>query len=130
MSTLLADPLAPAAKRTVLVAPDSKQKPRTVDLLNDWQYIEKSIHRLIAAWGKDVAGWNDKSTIHRHVWDQAECVRRLRERVEQFPGGKADAPGLQSPGATRQRRLARALHQRCARRHLRTDAEDLGRRLR
>lgn len=92
MSTLLAEPLAPAAKRTVLVDADSKQKPRTVDLLNDWQYIEKSIHRLIAAWGKDVAGWNDKSTIHRHIWDQAECVRRLRERVEQFPGGKADAP--------------------------------------
>ncbi len=92
MSTLLAEPLAPSSKRTVLIDAESKQKPRNVDLLNDWQYIEKSIHRLIAAWGKDVAEWNDKSTIHRHIWDQAECVRRLRERVEQFPGGKADAP--------------------------------------
>jgi hypothetical protein len=92
MTTPLVDtPVAPAI-RTVLVAPDSKQKPRTVDLLNDWQYMEKSLHRLIVAWGKDVAEWNDKSMIHRHVWDQAECVRRLRERVEQFPGGKADAP--------------------------------------
>jgi hypothetical protein len=90
MSTLLAEP--PSPTRTVLIDADSKQKPRTVDLLNDWQYIEKSIHRLIAAWGKDIAEWNDKSTIHRHIWDQAECVRRLRERVEQFPGGKADAP--------------------------------------
>ena len=90
MSTLLAEPPTPA--RTVLINADSKQKPRTVDLLNDWQYVEKSIHRLIAAWGKDIAEWNDKSVIHRHIWDQAECVRRLRERVEQFPGGKADAP--------------------------------------
>jgi len=90
MSMPLAEP--PALPRTVLVDPDSRQKPRTVDLLNDWQYVEKSIHRLIAAWGRDLDGWNDKSMIHRHVWDQAECVRRLRERVEQFPGGKADAP--------------------------------------
>lgn len=92
MSTLLAEPHAPATKRTVLVDADSKQKPHTVDLLNDWQYVEKSVHRLISAWGKDVAGWDDKSTIHRHIWDQAECVRRLRERVEQFPGGKTDTP--------------------------------------
>lgn len=91
MSTLVADAPTPL-KRTVLVDADSKQKPRTVDLLNDWQYLEKSIHRLIAAWGKDVPEWSDKSMIHRHIWDQAECVRRLRERVEQFPGGKADAP--------------------------------------
>lgn len=82
----------PPPIRQVLIAPDSRQKPRTVDLLNDWQYVERSIHRLICAWGRDVAGWDDKSTIHRHVWDQAECVRRLRERIEQFPGGKPDAP--------------------------------------
>ncbi|MEY3774831.1 MAG: hypothetical protein RLZZ129_1611 [Verrucomicrobiota bacterium] len=91
MSTLVADAPTPL-KRTVLVDADSKQKPRTVDLLNDWQYLEKSIHRLIAAWGKDVPEWSDKSVIHRHIWEQAECVRRLRERVGQFPGGKADAP--------------------------------------
>ena len=78
--------------RTVLVNRDAKQKPRTVDQLNDWQYVEKSIHRLLCAWGRDISAWDDKSTLHRHVWDQAECVRRLRERVEQFPGGKPDAP--------------------------------------
>jgi hypothetical protein len=82
----------PPAKREVLVDPASRQKPRTVDQLNDWQYVEQSIFRLIAAWGRDIADWDDKSTLHRHIWDQAECVRRLRERVEQFPGGKADAP--------------------------------------
>ncbi len=91
MSTLAADP-APAGKRSVLVDVGSRQKPRTVDQLNDWQYIEASIMRLICAWGRDVAEWNDKSVIHRHVWDQAECVRRLRDRVGQFPGGKADSP--------------------------------------
>lgn len=90
MPPTLAD--APAVPRTLLVDAESRQKPRTVDLLNDWQYVEKSVHRLMAAWGRDIAGWDDKSVLHRHIWDQAECVRRLRERVEQFPGGKADAP--------------------------------------
>lgn len=50
------------------------------------------MHRLICAWGREIAPWDDKSAIHRHVWDQAECVRRLRERIVQFPGGKPDAP--------------------------------------
>ncbi|MCC6416608.1 MAG: hypothetical protein IT582_11920, partial [Opitutaceae bacterium] len=70
----------------------SKQKPRTVDLLCDWQYLERCIHRLLAAWGRDLCQWNDKSALHRQIWDQAECVRRLRERTCQFPGGKPDAP--------------------------------------
>src|SRR6185312_8213536 len=78
--------------RRVLVTPESKQKPTIVDLLNDWQYMQKATHRLICAWGRRIAPWYDKSAIHRHVWDQAECVRRLRERVAQFPGGKPDAP--------------------------------------
>lgn len=88
MATLTATP----PPRTVLIDPQSKQKPRTVDLLCDWQYMERAIHRLLCAWGRDLCNWDDKSTLHRHVWDQAECVRRLRERTEQFPGGKPDAP--------------------------------------
>jgi hypothetical protein len=91
MSTLTADP-APGFKRELLVDGSSKQKPRNVDQLNDWQYLEHSILRLIAAWGRDVAEWDDKSAIHRQIWDQAESVRRLRDRVGQFPGGKPDAP--------------------------------------
>lgn len=86
----VAQPPAPP-QRTTLVDAKSKQKPRTVDLLCDWQYVERSIHRLLCAWGRDLAEWDDKSTLHRQVWDQAECVRRLRERTEQFPGGKPDA---------------------------------------
>ncbi len=92
MSPLVADTPSAGATRRVLITPESKQKPLIVDLLNDWQYLEKSMHRLICAWGRDIAPWFDKSAIHRHVWDQAECVRRLRERVAQFPGGKPDAP--------------------------------------
>ena len=92
MSSPVADAPAAPAPRRVLITPESRQKPTTVDLLNDWQYLEKATHRLICGWGREVAPWFDKSTIHRHVWDQAECVRRLRERVAQFPGGKPDAP--------------------------------------
>ena len=91
MSPVAAAPVATPPRR-VVVTPESKQKPTIVDLLNDWQYLEKATHRLIRGWGRAVAPWADKSVIHRHVWDQAECVRRLRERVAQFPGGKPDAP--------------------------------------
>jgi hypothetical protein len=80
------------APRHVLVDAQSKLKPKTVDLLNDWQYLERTAHRLLAAWGRRMADWDGKSALHRHIWDQAECVRRLRERVAQFPGGKPDAP--------------------------------------
>ncbi len=92
MPSHTAESPAETSSRRVLINQQSKQKPQTVALLCDWQYIERSIHRLIAGWGRDISGWEDKSTIHRHIWDQAECVRRLRERIVQFPGGKADAP--------------------------------------
>ena len=85
-------PPPPPVRPRLNVHARTKQRPAITDLLADWQYIERSIHRLIAAWGREIAPWDDKSAIHRHVWDQAECVRRLRERITQFPGGKADAP--------------------------------------
>lgn len=94
MSPSAAEPLSPSTSTwpAVLVEPSTKQRPRNVDLMNDWQYVERCIHRLLAAWGRDIPEWENKSALHRHIWDQAECVRRLRERIEQFPGGKADAP--------------------------------------
>lgn len=92
MSTPAAESPAPPTKPTVLIEAHTKQRPRNVDLLNDWQYVERSLQRLLAAWGRAVAGWDDKSGIHRHIWDQAECIRRLRERIVQFPGGKSDTP--------------------------------------
>jgi hypothetical protein len=75
-----------------LIDVHTRQKPRTVDLLNDWQYVERSVHRLLAAWGRRVAAWEDKSAWHRFVWDQAQIVKRLRGRIDEFPGGKPDAP--------------------------------------
>jgi hypothetical protein len=84
---------APALSRVPqpLIDVNTRQKPRTVDLLNDWQYVERSVHRLLAAWGRRVRAWDDKSAWHRFVWDQAEIVKRLRVRVAEFPGGKPDA---------------------------------------
>jgi hypothetical protein len=77
--------------RRVLVDASTRMKPKVVELLNDWQYIERSIHRTIAGWGRRMASWEGKSALHRHIWEQAEIVRRLRERVGEFPGGKPDA---------------------------------------
>ncbi len=82
----------PSPRRHVLVDQNTRQRPKIVDRLNDWQYLERTAHRLIAAWGRRTADWDGKSALHRHVWDQAECVRRIRDRVAQFPGGKPDAP--------------------------------------
>jgi len=80
----------PSARRP-LVDGSTRTKPKTVDLLNDWQYLEKSIHRIVSGWGRRLTGWSDKSALHRQVWEQSEVVRRLRQRVKEFPGGKPDA---------------------------------------
>jgi len=82
----------PIAPRRLLVDEFTRTKPKTVNLLNDWQYLEKSVHRILAGWGRHLPGWNDKSALHRQIWEQAEVVRRLRQRVKEFPGGKPDAP--------------------------------------
>jgi hypothetical protein len=71
---------------------NTRIKPQIVDQLNDWQYVERSIHRLLAGWGRHFCEWDGKSACHRHVWEQAEVIRRLRERIAEFPGGKPDAP--------------------------------------
>jgi len=81
-----------AVARAVQVNHNTRIKPRIVGHLQDWQYVERSIHRLLAGWGRHFREWDGKSACHRHVWEQAEVVRRLRERVAEFPGGKPDAP--------------------------------------
>lgn len=70
----------------------TRKVPEIVRRLNDWQYLERSIHRMLAGWGRRQGSWDDKVALHRHVWDQAEIVRRLRDRIREFPGGKPDAP--------------------------------------
>ena len=83
---------APSGTYTMQIDRSTRQKPRIVDQLNDWQYIERSIHRLLAGWGRHFCEWDGKSACHRHIWEQAEVIRKLRERISEFPGGKPDAP--------------------------------------
>ena len=73
---------------------EAQRRAKTVDRLKDWQYIERSLHRMIAGWGRHFCEWNDITACHRHVWEHSECVRRLRERLGQFPGAaqNLDAP--------------------------------------
>ncbi len=73
-------------EREVQVTPASGKKPLIVARLNDWLYLEMSIHRMICAWGGYFPEWQDKMAVCRHIWEQSECVRRLRERLVQFPG--------------------------------------------
>ncbi len=80
--------------REVLITAKSGRKPLTVARLNDWHYIEQSLMRLIAAWGRYFPAWSDKTACHRHIYEQAECVQKLRDRLTEFPGtkGNLDAP--------------------------------------
>lgn len=78
--------------RDLQVSAETRKIPEIVHRLNVWQYLERSLHRILAGWGRHQSSWDDKVALHRHVWDQAEVVRRLRERVAEFPGGKPDAP--------------------------------------
>ncbi len=78
--------------RKVLVSATTRRVPEFVRQLNEWQYLERTLHRLLAAWGRHHVEIEDKAALHRHVWDQAEVIRRLRDRIEQFPGGKPDGP--------------------------------------
>jgi hypothetical protein len=102
--------LQPPTARAVLVEPlennrksgEAQRKAKTVDRLKDWQYLERSLHRLIAAWGRHFYEWNDIVVCHRHVWEQSECVRRLRDRLGQFPGA---AQNLDAPVSPRLEKL-------------------------
>jgi hypothetical protein len=80
--------------KMVLVGTDSGRKPKNVALLSDWCYIEHSLMRLLAAWGRYIADWDDKVALHRHLWEQSECVQILRNRLSEFPGttGNLDTP--------------------------------------
>jgi hypothetical protein len=80
--------------RTVQVNATTGRKPEIVSRLSDWQYLERSFLRLVCAWGRGFADWEDKVAISRHVWEQSEAVQRLRDRSAEFPGTQlnADAP--------------------------------------
>lgn len=80
----------PPPARLVEVAPDSGRKPRSAQRLRDWEYLERQTHRIICGWGRYFHEWPDIVAVHRQVWEAAECVRRLRDRLAQFPGGEAN----------------------------------------
>ncbi len=100
---LLTEHIDHTLPRTVEVEADSGRKPRTVARLRDWEYLERSIMRLIAGWGRYAAEWQDKVVVHRQIWEQAECVRRLRDRLTQFPGS---VHNLDQPVSARLEKLA------------------------
>jgi hypothetical protein len=87
-SSLLSESIPDSRK--LLVSASTRYLPEFVRQLNEWQYLERTIHRLMAAWGRHHREIEDKAALHRHIWDQAEVIRRLRERIDQFPGGKPD----------------------------------------
>jgi len=74
--------------------PSSTSRPRIVPsayvVLSNWRYLEYSILRIIAGWGRAAGDWEDKLAVCHHVWLQAVIVDRMRRRLEMFPGGKAD----------------------------------------
>ena len=99
---------APAIAREIQVDSTSGRKPKIVARMRDWEYLERALHRLLAAWGRHLVEWDDKTAIHRHVWESAECVRRLRERLTQFPGS---VNNLDAPVSPRLERLVNAVLQ-------------------
>ncbi len=80
--------------RLVQVRAEGGKKPDVVRRLAEWQYLERSFHRLICAWGRWLPDWEDKVELSRHVWEQAEAVSRIRKRLAEFPGThhNVDAP--------------------------------------
>jgi len=61
-------------------------------LLAGWRYVEHSVLRIIAGWGRSAADWTDKVAVFHHTWLQAEAVDRMRRRLDMFVGGKPDQP--------------------------------------
>jgi len=75
-------------------APSSRPRivPDAFVLLSNWRYIEYSILRMIAGWGRCAGDWEDKLAVCYHTWLQAQIVDRFRKRLDMYPGGKPDAP--------------------------------------
>lgn len=78
--------------KAVQVDAATRTKPKNLFRLYDWEYLERSMHRLLAGWGRNFSEWDDKTAVHRHVWQTSECVKRLRKRISEFPGGNLDVP--------------------------------------
>lgn len=66
--------------------------PESYQLLANWRYVEYSLLRIICGWGRQACDWQDKLAVCYHAWLQAENVDRLRRRLDQYPGGRPEAP--------------------------------------
>lgn len=76
--------------REVQVDAQSRKKPKVVERLAEWEYLERSFHRMLAGWGRSFSEWEDKVSACQHVWETSECVRRVRDRLTEFPGTKSN----------------------------------------
>jgi hypothetical protein len=80
---------------TATATTTSSSRPRIIPnafvLLSNWRYLEYSILRMIAGWGRSAGDWEDKLAVCYHTWTQAQIVDRFRKRLDMFPGGKPDA---------------------------------------
>lgn len=94
------------SSREVQVDEATRKKPKVVARLAEWEYLERSLHRILCGWGRHVAEWEDKVVLFRQIWECAECVRRLRERLVQFPGTTGN---LEAPVSKRLENLANAV---------------------
>ena len=76
--------------------PERKTRPAIVPdayrLLSGWCYVEHSLLRIWAGWGRHAEDWQDKSAVCYHAWLQAQTTERMRQRMGMFPGAKADQP--------------------------------------
>jgi hypothetical protein len=66
--------------------------PPVYVLMSNWRYIEYSLLRILAGWGRSAGDWEDKLALSYHVWLQAEIADRMRRRLDMYPGGKKDGP--------------------------------------
>ncbi|MCC6580551.1 MAG: hypothetical protein IT440_08925 [Phycisphaeraceae bacterium] len=72
------------------VAPRPRIVPDIYPLLSQWRYVEESVLRILAGWGRCAEDWEDKLAVCYHVWLQAEIVHAMRQRLAMYPGGKPD----------------------------------------
>ena len=75
---------------TVATTPRPRIVPNAYVLLSNWRYIEYSILRIVAGWGRNAGDWEDKLAVCYHTWLQAQIVDRMRKRLDMFPGGRPD----------------------------------------
>jgi hypothetical protein len=84
------------ALNTIAQSAKPRLVPASVDTLNVWRYMEYSVLRILAGWGRQAGDWEDKLAVCYHVWLQAEIVDRLRRRLEMFPPHRPETPCAQN----------------------------------